>query len=460
MERGIASTISNFVEQEFARVRLGDRRLDQRLKHLAAALAAAPQESLPKACGAWKDGKAAYRFCSNPSVTRETVMKGHFEATADRIRGLGEVLVVEDTTTLNFSHHPEVEGLGNIGSQAWPNQLQGALVHSALAVEVGTHRVVGLLAQEVILRKEYHARGETREQKLKRPRESRKWLGGAREAWERVGAASSLVFVFDREGDVFEAMEGLRQRAGRFVIRAAWNRRLKSGGDERLYVLDQIRREPVLGTTRLEIPPKGGRKGRVAELSLRAASYTLSPPRKSSGGTPLDVHLVQVREEAPPSEKEGLDWTLLTSEPIGTPQEILRVVEHYRGRWKIEEWHKVLKSGCRIEDRQLESWDRLDVLLGLFSVIAWRLLAIRDEARNEAGTDTVLTPVEKTILRRMDRSLPAEPTVRDYLRAIAKMGGFLARKGDGEPGWQTLWGGMTRLRDLEIGFTLANPSCG
>ena len=157
-----------------------------------------------------------------------------------------------------------------------------------------------------------------------------------------------------------------------------------------------------------------------------------------------------------------MEWRLLTSEPVQTVEEVKTVLWHYTGRWKIEEWHKVLKTGCRIEERELETWDRLEVLLGVLSILAWRLLSLRDAVRlSEASTEDYLSDSEQRLLKAMDPYLPKNPTLRDFLRAIAKLGGFLARKRDGHPGWITLWRGITRLHDLNKGFRLAQSlGCG
>lgn len=166
--------------------------------------------------------------------------------------------------------------------------------------------------------------------------------------------------------------------------------------------------------------------------------------------------MVLAREENPP-HTEPVEWILVTSEPIETADDLLRVLDHYCGRWKIEEWHKALKTGCRIEDRQLETWDRMDALLGVMSILAWRLVALRDAARSESGPRacTALTEIQCQILEHVDPSLRGSNDARKYLRCIAGLGGFLGRKRDGDPGWITLWRGLSRLGDMEAGFRLA-----
>lgn len=451
-----------FVAREFASAELGDERRRKRLIRVVLDLLEDPSRSIPKASGTWAGAKGAYRFFSNPGVTRESVMKPHWDQTAERIQSRDSVLVVEDTTFLNFTHHPETKGLGKIGNRNAKNQLQGVLVHSALAVEAGTHRVLGLIDQEVIIREEYRAPEESRAERQDRPRESAKWMTCARRVIERVGKAEGLIFTFDREGDVFEVIEELQEKGGRYVIRAAWNRRTEGREGVEEHLLDQIQAEPVLGELEVEVPAGAGRKAHRVTLELRAASYRVLPPRRCDRKEPVEVRVVCAKQARPSEGEALLEWVLLTSEAIGTVEDIQTVIRHYMGRWKIEEWHKVLKTGCKIEERELEDWDRLDVLLGVLSVVAWRLLILRDAARfGDASVDDYLSKTEQAVLRGMDPKLPKVAPLRDFLRSIAKLGGFLARKRDGEPGWITLWQGFTRLRDLDRGFRLAqSQGCG
>lgn len=451
--------ILSFVREEFGEVRLGDARLDRRLGRMVADLAEDPGRSIPQACGRWAGIKAAYRFCANSRVTRSHVMTGHFEATAERAGRLPSVLVVEDTTSLNFTHHPATQGLGKIGNRCEAFPLQGVLVHSALAVEPGTHRLLGLLSQDVIVRKGYQSPAETRRERQQRPRESAKWMNVGREAIERAGSAERVVFVFDREGDIYEVLQEAQARGARYVIRAAMNRRLKTPGQ---HLLDEIRQAPERGRTTVRVPARGGRPEREADVSVRTGRYVIGAPSRLGRASALEVNAVRVWEQAPPEGAEGLDWVLLTSEPVASLEQAMEVVGHYRGRWTIEEWHKALKTGCRIEARELETWDRLEVMLGILSVLAWRLVALRDQARQEDAQDPeTITPSERAILRRVYPSLTQRATTRDYVRAIAALGGFIGRKRDGDPGWITLWRGLTRLKDMELGYQAASGgSCG
>ena len=450
--------IPGFIREEFGEVQLGDRRLGERLKRIVFDLAKDPSRSLPKACVRWAATKGTYRFCDNPKVSRRDLQMNHFQSTAGRVMECPLVLVVEDTTFLNFSHHPATQGLGKIGDRS--NRLHGAALHSALAVEAGTHRTLGLLGQDVILRKDYRPKEESYYQRSKRSRESGKWMTLGREVLGRLGSADRIIFVFDREGDVFEVLSGLRELGARFVIRAKSNRRLKEPGR---MLLEEVRQAPVLGSMKLTLPARGGRCGREAALEVRSGSYEVKPPAHLVGQATLRVHALQVKETGAPKGVEALEWILLTSEAVGTLAEAQEVIRHYAGRWKIEEWHKALKTGCRIEDRELETWDRLEVLVGIFSILAWRMLALRDQARSASVEmdPEVLSTSEREVLRRLFPKLGQTPGAREYLRAVAQLGGFLGRKHDGDPGWMTIWQGLAELKAVDLGYRLATgQSCG
>jgi hypothetical protein len=452
------SDLHSFARSEFGGSDLGDARLDRRLVNLVEKLAADPGMSIPKAMGDWSQAKAAYRFFANDDVTRDKVLDSHYAATVERVADSGAVLVVQDSCYLNYTHHPATEGLGNIGSKGQKNQLRGVMLHSSLAVAPGTHRVMGLLDQQVVVREGYQAKDEKSKKMRKRgDRESEKWSRGAHNVAARLPQPASLIFVFDREGDVFEAIEQIQDLGARFVIRAEYNRLLEADGGERAYLLDSVRKEAAVARMSVTVPAGGGRAERIADVVLRAGSYAIRPPSdRKRRGCSRKVNLLWIVEEKPPKGVAALEWYLLTSEPLDTAEAAIAVARHYCGRWKIEEWHKALKTGCKMEERQLEDWGRLGVLLAILSVVAWRLLVLRDAARAEVDCPAdALSEEDREILRRLQPSLARNAPAREYLRAVAKLGGFLARKSDGHPGWITLWLGYARLCDMRLGFRAA-----
>lgn len=451
--------VGKFVMNEFGAVRLGDERLNRRLLKMAESLTINPAGSIPQAAGSQAAAKALYRFCANDKVERNQVIEPHFIATTSRM-GDEDILVVEDTTYLNFTHHPATQGIGTIGSKGQPNALRGVLVHSSLAIRARDHEALGLVDQEVIIRTEFlPARAHKKNVKRKRPKESEKWARCGHRVIALIGRPERLIFVFDREGDVFEAVEALQTANSRFVIRASCSRRIESEGECR-YSFETVMTEPVITTKEVVVPRAKGRKERRTLLSIRAGSYRIMPPSdRRPKRRPCEarvVNIISVREEKPPAGVEGIEWILMTSEPFATAEELLRIVAHYEARWKIEEWHKALKTGCRLESRQLEEWHGLNVLLGVFSVIAWRMLALRDAARSDSKVaDEVLSETHRDILRRMHPEIGENKDAMTMLRVVARLGGFLGRKHDGHPGWITLWRGFIRLFDIEVGYALA-----
>lgn len=448
------------VASEFEGVELGDSRLSKRCQQLALKIAGNPSASLPKALVDWAETKAAYRFLSNDKVTRDSLLEPHIEQTVDRIAGQPLILAIQDTTTLELTRLDPIDGLGFTGTSL---RTRGMLVHTTLAVGAESREVLGVLNQETWIRPTANHRGETQKERMTRPRESECWARGVAGV-ARLGLEAKVLAVFDREGDVFEALEALDRSGQDFVIRACRNRKISN---EAGYVFDAIQQAPALGKYEVEVPPRAGRSGRTASLAVRSASMTMLPPKirqRKGEAFGVGVGVVQAIETNPPAGVEALNWILLTRQPIGALDDCIRVLKFYACRWKIEEFHMALKTGCRIEERQLQTRAGFEALLGIFSVISVMLLRLRDEARQEDPrlASEILNAVQMKILSSKVRRFPSNPTARDALRAIAMMGGFLGRKGDGEPGWRTLWSGMCELMLMEKGYLLAlgNPTIG
>lgn len=441
-------TWATVITREFKKVELGDQRLNERCQQVVKSMAKQPSKSIPQACGDWGSTQAAYRFFSNEQVSRQALLEAPIECTIQRMGACREVLAIQDTTYLNFTAHKATEGLGPIGTK---RGLRGLVVHSTLAVELERGEVLGLLDQQVWVRGERHPREETAQARRQRDRESQCWVRGI-EALEghKLG---SVIEVMDREGDIYEVLEKLKEDHGRFVIRACRNRLLVGETD---YVFDAVKRSEPIGKVAVNVPAKAGQKKRQALLSLRRVDLRVRPPKAlGRQGKDLEVGVVEAREEHAPKGCVALHWVLLTGEPIDTLEACVRVTMIYTRRWKIEEFHMGLKTGCRIEDRQLGTRQRLESLLGLCSVISVMMLRLRDAARTEGSALDVLTETQLIVLRSKVRRLGPILTAREALRAVAQLGGFLGRKGDGEPGWRTLWRGMEQVLLMEHGYLLA-----
>lgn len=452
--------------EEFGGVELGDARLTARLVRLATAVGAQPTASLPQACGPEPGAlKAAYRFFDNDAVEPVTLVAGHVQATYARVAAVERVLAVQDTTYLDYTSHRATTGLGPLRSVAQ----QGLLAHTTLALT--PERVpLGLLAQQVWARdRDTYASGAPDAHKT-RPiaeKESQKWLTSLQAviAARQACPTTHFISVGDREADVYELFAMPRVAGVDLLVRAAWDRRVASP-ERSLWAAMEATPPAAEVTVRVPRhepqPAHDGRPARAAQpareatLPIRFRQVTLCPPRRPPDQPRLPrlrVWAVLAREDAPPAGSEPLEWLLLTTCPVSDVAAALEMVAWYACRWGIEVFHKVLKSGCQIEARQLETADRLRRCLALYSVVAWRVLYATLLAR--ALPDAPCTALLETeewqalycITYRTTQMPATPPTLRDTVRWIARLGGFLGRSRDGEPGPTTLWRGFQRLYD-------------
>jgi hypothetical protein len=439
-----------WAQEEFAFADLGDPRLNKRLVNVATNLAANPGGTLPQAFSDWAELKSAYRFFDNRSVDFEKVLQSHWERTRRACREPGEYLMIEDSTALDFTRHRRTQDLGVIGD----GQGRGFELHSALAVRVEAWtleqrpegQVVGLFDQRC-RRPRPAPEGESRRKRLERPRKSNWWA----DAFGRVGGPPGgcrWIYIADRESDFYEPIRLCQQVPVDFVIRGFQDRRL---ADEAGKLREALARGPVLGQSTVELRSRGGESARTAIVEMGSVQVDLDGPWRPGGWQePLrGVWAVKVREvQAPEGVKEPLQWVLLTSLPCRTLAEARRIVGRYTARWWVEEYHKALKSGAGIEDSQLKRAGRLEPLIAVLAVVAVRLLNTKMLARSRPeGSEAKQSfgPEALAILAKKFGQPKGGWTNRNVLVATARLGGFLARKHDGMPGWQTLWRGWQRL---------------
>ena len=362
--------VKAWITQELAAVDLGDRRLERRLVQIVERLASQPEASIPKACGSAAATKAAYRFFANRRVSPSAIVQGHRMATLQRMSDHSLILVLQDTTSLDYTHHPKTQGLGPLETKG----RHGLLVHTSLACsEDGVP--LGLLDQQV-WRRDPQTVGQ-RHQRKERPteaKESAKWLCGVRASLEGVPASVCVVTVGDREADIFDFFREAFLRDTQVLVRAAWNRRVAQPTG---CLWEEAARTPVQGEEIIEVGRAKDRLPRQARATIRFTAVQVCPPRhrrKEAGLQPLPLYAIEVREETPPPKEKGIHWLLLTNRPVTDLEEARRLVRWYGLRWLVERYHFVLKSGCRIEERQLETGERLERCLAVYAVVAWRLL--------------------------------------------------------------------------------------
>jgi hypothetical protein len=450
-------TEESWAVTEFAEAELGDARRTQRVIRLATALAQQPMAGLPEACGGPAELKAAYRLFDNEAITPAELLASHVSATYERAVRVSRVLAVQDTTEVDWTAHPATTGLGPIGNPTH----QGVMVHSTLAFT--PERVpLGLLAQDVWARDpEKVGQRATRRQRAIAEKESGKWLrsvAAVNEARHEC-PATHYISVGDREADVYDLFVAERAEGVDLLVRAAWDRRV---AHEERYLWATVRAQPVAEIYPVPVPRHRDQPARTAVLTLRFGAVELCPPghRRAERLPSVTVGAVHVVEEYPPAGVEPLDWLLLTTRAVPSSTEAQECVEWYACRFGIEVWHKVLKSGCRIEARQLESAARLQRCLTLFSVIAWRIVYATMLSRTLPELPcTVLLALEEWqalyCATHHTATPPATPpTLHEAVQWIARLGGFLGRPGDGEPGVTVLWRGFQHLADLTRMYAL------
>jgi hypothetical protein len=455
---------------EVGRADLGDLRRTGAAVRVLAALAAQPGAPLPQAGGDRATTKAAYRLFDLPERYPDlglpaALRAAHQRATKARLAAAGRrtVLAVQDTTDLDETAHPATTGVGPLETA----RRRGLFVHSTLAVTLdGTPQ--GLLAQQVWAR-DPAAVGQ-RHRRKQRPieeKESSKWLAALAEGRADLPETVTLVHVGDREADVYDLFVAAAQVPGTaLLVRACRDRRTRGPAGETGHVWADLRARPVADTRTLGLPRRPGQAPREARLTLRWQRVTLQPPRRAAaaGGPlpPLALDALLVEEVDAPAGATPLRWCLLTSVPVTDRTSAWERVRWYTLRWRVERYHLVLKSGCRLEQRRFGTAGRLEAALALYGIVACRVLQLTYAARAtpDAPATALLAPDEWALLwaaRHPDDPLPttAEPTVREAVRELAGLGGFLGRRGDGDPGAITLWRGVARFHDLLLGYHLA-----
>ena len=457
--------VEEWAEQQFGSCELGDRRRTRRLVKLAIQAAGRPDGSTPDQTETWADCKAAYRLFDADDVTFEEIIAPHCQQTRADC-GPGSVkLILNDTTEVDFGMGRKIEGLGPTGN----GYGRGFFLQSALMIDQDSGRIEGLAGQTLFYRQPKR-KGSRTTRRRSGEAESTVW----RDLFERIGsppAGVRWIHICDRGADDYEVFcQALRQKCG-FVVRAAkLNRWICTPDGRTLSVSKFLAELPADGEYTVEVGATKKRKGRVAVLELRHSRIGMPRPRtgtpwirEHAPTDPIPMSLVELREVSPPKGEEPLHWVLYSSEPARWVAQSKRIIEHYRQRPIIEDYHKALKTGCRIEDRQYETAARLERVTGLQSVLAVRLVQLRTAAREEPDRPArEVAPVEWVALLQKVRGHRVNPdmTIYEFVRALAGLGGHLGRKRDGEPGWITLWRGLEKLQLIARGAKAARRKCG
>ena len=454
-----------WAQRQFGRADLGDTRITDRAVLYAAAAAKAPSYSIPHQCGGeWSLIKGAYRLFDNRKVSFAALQASHCDQTRKDAGALKTVLWLHDTTTLSYDH-PATVGLGPTSAAGG----SGILLQTTLGLDVSdgidaSPFVLGLGHQQPWVRP-----GKPGGQ----PVESAKWMLGI-QAIATPPAGVRWVHVADSESDCWHAIEACNEQNAGFALRACQNRQVLAGhlgqgrsppADQITLLFDLLEKQPTLGTKKLWVRGRKDRAARWAKLVISAMALTLLAPRHWSEKPhrkdqpqpqPQRCWAVRVREIDGPDTEDPIEWVILTDEPVSDRAAALKVVYWYSCRWLIEEYHKCLKTGCAMEDRQLERAVRLENLLAILAVVAVRLLQLKHQARTnpDAAADSI---VPRRYVDTLSAHLKRRKklTIYEFFRETARLGGFIGRKNDGEPGWITLWRGWQHLEILADGVELA-----
>ena len=455
-----------WANEEFSYVNLSDTRLTRRLITTAARIRKNPCGTLAKTITAKSELKGAYRLFKNKKVKHLDILQPHLEKTQTACRASGEYLLIEDTTECSFTQRSSMPGMGPLTNKT----SQGFLAHTCFATRIERWKddvtpeltVMGLFGQEC------WAREVPENNRVQRKREKRqeKMSGNYSSESDRWGrsilsvdsppSGTQWTLVADRESDIFSLMTRCRDHGVDYILRAA-QRRIALPEDTNIF--EATEKSPSLGCFELLLRSRPAVKAREATLEVRALSTLIKPPHDNPHQLEaLPVNLVEVREINGPKNVTPVHWLLLTSWPIESFAQVMRVVQGYSSRWLIDEYHMALKTGTNIEDSHLSTFDRISSLLAVHAVMAVDLLRMKLLSRthpDKAIAEDLIDPDALRVLEALSGRPPQGWTNNTLCRAIARLGGYLDRNSDGPPGWLTIWRGWFKLMMMLEGFLLA-----
>lgn len=475
------NSINTWAVNEFKEVNFGDGRLTERLIRLSNDLSVSPESSINQACGSWSQTKAAYRFFKNEKVDEIAILSSHARCTLERSRQEARILAIQDTSYICYKNHPKTKGLGLISKRAGINkttvETNGLIMHTTFVVNT-KGLPLGLLDQIIYAReslpetkkavkKASHNNGLTIEEK-----ESVRWLNAITQTHALLKASNTnVVTICDREADIYDFFEHAQRNNADFLVRACKDRYINKKSlyteihKEKLWSFMQ--KQASQGQIQVEIPAQKNRSSRIATLDIHFSSFAIKPPRnnirnKTEKLADLILSGIYVIERNPPKNEEALEWLLITNLSINNFDSAIEKVRWYCLRWRIEVFHKILKSGFSIEACRLSTAKRLIRYITLMSIIAWRIFYITLIARvdPELPCTVVLEDEEWKVLYvkiNQTKNFPKTvPSIKTFISWVAQLGGFLARKNDREPGPMVVWRGWRRLADLCDMWSLAH----
>jgi len=461
-------------DRELAGSSFADERLSKRLRKLVAQIGSAMGQSIPLVCQDWANTKAAYRFFANDRVSEADILAGHFQSTRDRAVAIdGPVLVLHDTTEFSYQRE-NVDAIGitkaiNSGrdkaGRVRAHTVCGILMHSSLAVTT-EGLPLGLAAIKFWTRKKF--KGTAALKKKINPtrvpiekKESIRWLQNVQQSTELLGEPGRCIHVADREGDIYELFCAAREAGTHFVIRTCVDR-LAGNGDHT--IADEMDEVAVKGLHRIEVRDNNGDPDEHV-LEIRYRKIRVLPPiGKQKRYPPLILTVIHAEERGTPKNRKKIEWKLITDLPVNSRADAVEKLEWYALRWKIEVFHKILKSGCKAEESKLRTAQRLTNLVSVFCILSWRVfwLTMLNRSTPDALPGLALTETEIAVLDRLvnDKPHTRRKTLSNYLIKIARLGGYLARANDPPPGNTVMWRGLSRLTDIALGAVVGAEIAG
>lgn len=451
----------DWVVEELKGLSTGDERLNKRAEKVLSRLGGSPSDSIPTACRGWDETIAAYRFFQNEKVTPEVLLKPHVDASIRRMKEQRTVLLVQDTTELDYTRKKEkIEGLGVLNHE----RRRGLLFHSLVAFS--PDRVCqGVLDLNIWSRKEEEfGKTKDRQHRALEDKESYRWVEGYRKAQQITSELpdTEVLMVADSEADLYDLFEeaaALEEGKAHWLVRGKHDRALskKHADNSAIRLLEDLRSQKVLGYLKFDFAKKGRKKRKVRQ-SIRACRVTLRPPYRSHEKfPPREITVLLASETHPAKGEEPLEWLLLTSRSVTSFEEATTLIDYYLCRWQIEVFFRTLKSGCRVEDLQLEKTAHLLPCLAFYSIVAWRVLFVTLYAREcpDLPCDVLFNEEEwKALYVVAKRKKPPNkpPPLKVFVSLLATFGGHLGRKSDAPPGAKAIWIGLQRMRDFVLAY--------
>ena len=456
----------SWTESEFKTINIGDSRLNKRCLNILEKLGLAPGRTISQTFLTWKEIKASYNFFSNNLVSGAKLLAPHIENTIERIRGCPVVLLPSDTTEIDYTSKASM-----VGKERLSNKKEGLWLHPTIAV-TPQRLMLGIVdanfwSRDPQLLEDSPTCRTARDKAPIEEKESYRWLKSYRNACEiaRAVPGTQIIAMSDREGDIIDVYgESAEQKQqgvhANFIIRSQYDRVLDHTDDEEeelhKKLWQKLHEAPSLGEIEFVVPPTDKRKGRRVVQQLKAVTVTLV--RKNKKEIQVQVNAVMAVEKNPPEGEDPILWILITDLPVNTFEEVSKIISYYLARWEIELFFKVLKSGCKIEERQLQTTERMKNLITLFMILSWRVMFTMMLGRvcSEISCGDIFDQAEwKSVYKVLNKkkSLPEQPpSLGEFVEMIAVLGGYIPRKNGEPPGIKAMWTGMARMIDFALAW--------